>query len=180
MRLALHNDPQRGIPRKRIALTFDGPVEIGKWYWVPSAPIGPRHQLHLPIVDNLHTDEGLDRPHYNLDARFLTKRMHADLFLPNRQRVAGQDVKITLHVFQCLREQPQKPLYYGNELYKIFESACDDGRRMVGLKCPHKGTDLSTCPVVDGVVTCPAHGLRWRVANGDLVKEPSLCREGEA
>ena len=70
---------------------------------------------------------------------------------------------------RCISAVPQRRGYHDGKLYKLFETACD-GLKMTGMKCPHRGTDLTNCPVVEGVVTCPAHGMRWRVEDGSLVK----------
>lgn len=32
--------------------------------------------------------------------------------------------------------------------------------------CPHKGHDLKGCPVVDGILVCPAHGWRFDLSKG--------------
>jgi nitrite reductase/ring-hydroxylating ferredoxin subunit len=29
-------------------------------------------------------------------------------------------------------------------------------------KCPHKGIDLTDAPTIDGIVVCPAHGMRFK------------------
>lgn len=45
--------------------------------------------------------------------------------------------------------------------------------------CPHRGYDLSHEPVIDGVVTCPLHGLRFDAATGralapDIAPKPPI------
>ncbi|MCY4364605.1 MAG: Rieske 2Fe-2S domain-containing protein [Chloroflexi bacterium] len=40
------------------------------------------------------------------------------------------------------------------------------------MKCPHRGTDLRGLEVRNGKVTCPLHGLSWRLKTGRLEPSP--------
>lgn len=40
-------------------------------------------------------------------------------------------------------------------------------------RCPHAGAALSAGPVDDGVVTCPAHGSRFALTDGERVRGPA-------
>ena len=146
-----------------------GPLEAGKWYWVPSVALGPLYHRYLPVINNLHVDEGLGIPHYNFDGRFFPKKMRRLYFNAERQNVALAEAPVTLQVHRCLRIEPLPEEYYAGSVYSMFETACTN-KIMENMTCPHRGTDLSTCPVVGGIVTCPSHGLRWRVSDGVLVQ----------
>jgi hypothetical protein len=54
---------------------------------------------------------------------------------------------------------------------KLAEPLCKDKRLDLGcMKCPHRGTDLRNLPPrPDGTVMCPAHGLVFSLATGELV-----------
>lgn len=41
---------------------------------------------------------------------------------------------------------------------------------MKNFICPHRGIDLKTCEIKEGMVECPGHGLRWNVTTGALIK----------
>lgn len=150
----------------------DGPVVIGDWYWVPSLPIVHCKKKFVPILPTLHADEGQAREHYNLDQRFLTRRQRYYSLGPSVQTVflpTGSPPVLALH--QCTRSVPHIKDYYDGDLYKMIERGCSDGRTMTDMRCPHRGVDLTSCPVVDGIVTCPAHGMRWRVSDGSMVTQ---------
>ena len=41
--------------------------------------------------------------------------------------------------------------------------------KMKGSKCPHHGTNLTSCKPVNGIVQCPQHGLKWNIETKELV-----------
>jgi nitrite reductase/ring-hydroxylating ferredoxin subunit len=45
-------------------------------------------------------------------------------------------------------------------------------RGKAGWICPHKGIALGSVPAVDGVITCPGHGLRICAASGEVLGDP--------
>ena len=49
----------------------------------------------------------------------------------------------------------------------------DDGLRAVGARCPHRGAPMEEGAVDDGVIECPWHGSRFRVADGAVERGPS-------
>ena len=40
--------------------------------------------------------------------------------------------------------------------------------------CPHAGASIANGPCERGVITCPAHGLRFSIKNGQCTASPSL------
>ena len=50
-----------------------------------------------------------------------------------------------------------------------LEAAYRDHRLKPGLICPHRGAGLSGIEPVDGIITCPLHGLDWCAETGRLV-----------
>src|SRR6266436_6657371 len=60
----------------------------------------------------------------------------------------------------------------GNKLIAVF---CRDGQYCaIDDVCPHMGASLSTGEVQDGVVTCPWHGWRFRIADGTWADNPRI------
>lgn len=159
------------------AKPLTAPVVVGDWYWVPCVDETLYRTRWVPVLPNAHKDEGLDRLHYNLDVRFLTRRQ-MQLITPHSARVIPADgwsvqhlspeLNTPLKLKQCLRTgHTRSYLTGGNQ--EMFEHACA-GRLMKNMTCPHKGTDLSACPIdEDGGVTCPAHGVRWHAKEGWLM-----------
>ena len=87
---------------------------------------------------------------------------------------------------QYLQAQPRSSYYkpilrpcfrpYSNEheLRRLAKKLYLNGYRKAKLDlekriCPHKGADLSTVPAVDGVITCPLHGLRFFAPTGEAI-----------
>lgn len=50
------------------------------------------------------------------------------------------------------------PLYYNSVKWRLKF----DGMKAHNMRCPHQGFDLSQCPVKNGVIECPLHGLKFR------------------
>lgn len=153
----------------RVSPNMDMPVEVGNWYRVPVALSDPVKYTWLPILPNAHSDEGQSERHYNLDTRFLSDEDLDKHLSPACATVIPEEGAITeFRPMRCLREAPFHPDYYWSPLYAMFHNA-SRGLLMRDMKCPHRGTDLTNCPVVDGIVTCPAHGAQWRVSDGTQV-----------
>jgi len=81
----------------------------------------------------------------------------------------------------CKRQMPETAWPYftpageGSRVgfQKKLEKLVEGKSLRPGLICPHKGVCLKGQPVRDGVVECPAHGLRWNVETGALVHTES-------
>ena len=65
-----------------------------------------------------------------------------------------------------------KAVEVGNKLVAVF---CVDGRYCaIDDVCPHMGASLSTGTVENGIVTCPWHGWRFRLADGAWADNPRI------
>ena len=149
--------------------------------YVPVKKNSNYNRLHLeiyPIINHLHNDRetGQDYYHYHVDYRFIkiyyqdnlrdfpiVKRLREDHIYAKHVRYdlvkrgtvdQTKDYTIEYHPFKCLRTHN-----YGIagrvELSKVKHHCITKG------KCPHRGYDLSQEVPVDGVITCPLHGLRF-------------------
>lgn len=47
-----------------------------------------------------------------------------------------------------------------------FQQKWNKDLNLSTMKCPHRGHDLRTCPVVNGVIECPLHGLVFDAKTG--------------
>jgi nitrite reductase/ring-hydroxylating ferredoxin subunit len=148
----------------------------GQWYMVPTVRVHDGG-FDWPILDNPHTDEGSDVAHYNLDTRFLNHARFKQHIENNQQTViaasAVEKSLVYLDKKKCYRTLPHRNSYYENKLYLMVKAGCE-GKKMTNMTCPHRGQDLSSCPVIDDIVTCPAHGMQWHVKTGDMAERPRL------
>jgi hypothetical protein len=86
---------------------------------------------------------------------------------------AAEPFKTSLRRLRCLRKMPDYPSRIGNTLLPFvreLENAYAQHRKRDCRTCPHRGTPLNGLPIRDGVVTCPGHGLRFKVSTGELVR----------
>jgi nitrite reductase (NADH) small subunit/3-phenylpropionate/trans-cinnamate dioxygenase ferredoxin subunit len=71
-----------------------------------------------------------------------------------------------------LRESDSKAVAVGNKLIALFR----EGDRYFAIDdvCPHMGASLSGGCVENGIVTCPWHAWRFRLADGVWADNPRL------
>lgn len=169
------------------------PPIVGRYYMVPCVRWKWMGIVaDWPVNGPLHHDRegiGFEPVHYHIDGRFLTARQSRKAFetawwssgsklnaypVANLNGVgpwtSGLPVKPTLMRRRCSRasygfEIPESATEswglkerYGSPAQAICRK---DGRKL----CPHRKVDLSQFPAdADGIVTCPLHGLKVRVA----------------
>lgn len=106
--------------------------------------------------------------HYHVDPRFTPESLYTPYERENSDwhTIITATSPVEFREMECLREMPIQRLFTG-----FGQKFVDDhrGKRLKCMRCPHKGIDLSSMPVVDGVVTCPAHGLRYDSSTGRCV-----------
>jgi len=160
--------------------------EIGKMYLVPcvradekTPPRPARGSEWIPILLPFHEDsEIVNFPHwhYHLDFRFLSPRQwkNSGLSVVIHRRPVGDDAlleffdgTVTYKRRKCLREMPS---FYPETKWHKELSAAYAKIGLVKWKCPHRGLDLEGCPIVNGVVTCPGHGLRFNAKTGRVIQ----------
>lgn len=156
--------------------------EIGKFYRVPVVfgvvySYAPRW---LPALGPKHEDAaiiGFRDQHYHIDWRFapeallkLGSRFGSPLGIVLHEGRANPDGlgRPELRRIKCKRLMPEFPRHRAGWVERLerAHSAC---KLKPGMVCPHRGIPLDTLPVVNDVVTCPGHGLRWHVRAGELV-----------
>lgn len=164
-------------------------VTVGKYYLVPHVTmrfgdsIGFGHGDRVPVMFPFHEDKllGVPQIHYHYDTRFINKK------ILEKSIIFSTIIKEKISRFQarviplesvigdiewkrrlCLREHPITPtnLVILPILEPIYEDAI-----AVNRICPHRGISMVGCPVKDGIIACPAHGLRWEEKTGKLHKQ---------
>ena len=176
------------------------PPVVGRYYLVPCIRWKWHGMVaDWPVNGPLHHDRegiGFDPVHYHIDGRFLTAKQARLAFRRESWMVAppinanplcnlygagpytsGMPVRPTLQRRRCSRasyafEVPEHRTEawglkdrYGSPATAICRK---DGRKL----CPHRKVDLSQfLPDADGIVTCPLHGLRVKVALSDPLSD---------
>jgi hypothetical protein len=165
---------------------------VGKFYLVPAiwwdwgAWGNDDIKMWWPVIGPKHSDaEFFDfpLPHYHVDVRFLSKRHWAFSQYPgeflSRPLSAShmpQGPKApTWRRMRCSLNAVDYP--FANRravlaLNKHFAGQeCAKSRH--GWVCPHRNVNLGSMAAIDGVITCPLHGLRIDAKTG-VVIGPSL------
>lgn len=168
------------------------PYQIGRCYRVPTVHgILSNMERDWPVFLPIHEDtEIIEFPywHYHVDWRFVAEkelRMVSGFYVtenydwaaavPLMERNDGylatlnvglQNFPVVYKRLKCRRDPvgfPQTPGWIA-----ALEAKHHHCKAKHGI-CPHRGVDMTSIPPVDGIVTCPAHGLRWRAETWELV-----------
>lgn len=156
------------------------PPIVGQGYLVPvfihnDYDIGER--FIAPLINHLHNDKENDQhePHYHVDTRFIDykrqlpiKRLHKlrdNWFYYKRiYPHEFENFKIEDYYLQCYNSS----ISFITSPHLIHKSSLRHNCIYKG-KCPHRGYDLSSQPIVNGVVTCPLHGLQFDANTGEVL-----------
>lgn len=156
---------------------------VGQYYMVPCVRMRHQwlHSLHMkgwvPVSGPSHEDAdyiGFPDEHWHFDIRFIRTTTWT---FGEVARCNAVEMGPMLRKKKCIRSMPDYPTFEIPWMPKL-ESAYSD-KKMKCMTCPHRGLPLNGLPVVNGIVTCPGHGLRWNVSDGSLVPRnlPSASAE---
>jgi hypothetical protein len=176
---------------QRITELNEMPV-VGRFYLVPTVehPWTFRHKpFPWPVFLPRHNDTqffNFPEEHYHVDPRFLTPRDFAIIEDYGWSRTAFEQCQgapvakwnagagayelsaIVWRRRRCHRDAI--PYAFGErEPIKAIQahwSGQTAPRNRYGWVCPHQSAALGSMAVVDGVITCPLHGMRIRTADG--------------
>lgn len=168
-----------------------GSFTLGQSYQVPCVRWVYFGKLDWwPVLGPLHSDSkiiGFEPDHYHVDPRFLSRDQYS--WLTSRVRTHRSDQPWYGFPLHDARIRPSSEAIasiptlkrrkyqrehgviawsrarWMKELQDAYAHAC-----MKQGVCPHQGAPLKGIAVVDGVVTCPLHGLKWVVATGRLLR----------
>lgn len=178
---------------------------IGRFYLVPTV-FGKWNEAfaHWPVIGPEHNDIdffNFQWSHYHVDARFLNakQRRSAIGWNPSKsdeRRLAraciGSPLQSNGH---CNSYGLPKPhllrkrcnigaplpgddvtgaLTWLNMCNSFKGRVCERGKR--GFVCPHQNAALGSVAVIDGVITCPLHGLRIDAVTGTVLPPPNKLR----
>lgn len=173
------------------------PYEVGKFYDVQCVYARLHSDIAWwPVLGEAHRDSeiiGFDPLHYHVDWRFVSRRLHQRLVeFTLRGAIEEYAVPLMLmpdpgwrvrRIEECFGELKHRhmrlkckrqfsPYPHGRAPWMARMSEHHAGSCLKRNVCPHRGYDLSREPVVDGIVTCPLHGLRFNVDTGACVQHP--------
>lgn len=149
-----------------------------------------------PVLGNRHEDRehlGFPWMHYHVDSRFVTEREYKRVSRYGVGHYEGAAVVfegVPLNYLGAEEDElgNRKPLPHPPVVWKAMTcrrplhavtrvpelaakltphyegKVCKRGK--AGFICPHKNLSLGSMPVVDGVITCPLHGLRIDAESG--------------
>lgn len=163
------------------------PPIVGDYYLVPVVTAKWNHHLAgWPVIGPLHTDTeffAFKQDHYHIDARFLSRRLRQVADETIWYYSAAAHIQAApLHAYSDAPPLPKPvmarrrcvstgPSYEHGEKKPILElrahfagTQCERGKG--GWICPHRKASLGSIAAIDGVITCPLHGLRFDAATG--------------
>ena len=168
-----------------------GQVIVGVTYDV-AALFHLYHKCWIPLIGTEHEDAeiiGFPHSHWHIDWRFATEGFYGRSLswelTPHGTVFTRQSARndpnfhgdIRRKRMKCKRPMPEFPgetlVKWLPKLEQLFEN-----RTMTNMICPHRGMPLTGCPVKDGVVVCPGHGLAWNIENGRLAKRCATPQKG--
>lgn len=157
------------------------PTIFYEWFnpWLYKVTTGGGHKVrHWPVMGAIHNDADrfpLPDEHYHLDPRFipawgLKMRPFATPLIQHYER--GPMPSIEFRSVRCHRTMPIYPHHDQKQIIGIqqdfAEQQCAHGKG--GWICPHRKFSLGSIEPVDGVITCPLHGMKIDAASGRVRK----------
>lgn len=177
-----------------LAVDASAPVVRGRSYNVPCIHYTWHARLDWwPVLGPRHKDKaflGFGHWHYHIDGRFLTADQRRHVRRQWAFNIVKGDIASIIEAFplnQISSPLPEAPTlrhlkcwradighYQHSHQPGIHKIAMHfAGRRCPssdhGWVCPHQATPLGSIKPVDGVITCPLHGLRIDAATGVVI-----------
>jgi len=129
----------------------------------------------IPLIDHPHSDleNGQKEVHYHVDTRYVGNQ-------PNigNNKISTNIPRITkgmyeMKYFDLIRYEDvhssvTAPVFIKNS--KLKHKCIHKG------KCPHRGFNLENIEAINGVITCPLHGLKFESKSKKLINDPSIHR----
>jgi Rieske [2Fe-2S] domain len=163
-------------------------VRRGRYYAVPCVQVpecvpillgGFRPGDWVPVIGSLHSDPeiGANYEHFHYDRRFCKSRIPAQSVLafgvPGKKLLWPNDKTVVRSMWRkcywpynyAIQEFTRSHII--KKLEDIHKKCCLQPNHL----CPHRNVPLNGIPPdQDGNVICPAHGLKWHKASGELVR----------
>ena len=141
---------------------------VGNSYLVPCIKYDTPIRQWWPVIGEWHEDADLGLPvwHFHFDFRFLEIEGYG-MGRVQTSRFREREMPIVWRRMKMLRQMPEFP---GRKLtaWKALERKFME-LKMKCMTCPHRGMPLQGQPIIDGMVVCNGHGLRWKISTGEMV-----------
>ena len=170
------------MPKLKVSEIGAEPLVVGRLYRVPTfRAIWHGIEAIWTFFGPAHIDEPEIMPtpgrHIHVDGRFLgwkqwlglRERFGSPEMAIASETAAADDLVPVWRELFCHRASISYPhREMATTRYLQCRFANDQAKRVRGeWVCPHQGARLgSILPDDDGIITCPLHGLRWRIADG--------------
>lgn len=128
-----------------------------------------------PLIDHKHEDmeNGQFYEHYHIDTRFINSAGKVDIFCSSKSFMA-RDLRITVEEtlytrnmqLRCISDKFSAITNVVNIIKSKLKHPC-----ISKGKCPHRGYDLTDIIPVNGIITCPLHGLQFWANTGEVIDD---------
>lgn len=127
-----------------------------------------------PVYNLPHDDKpnGQHEEHYHADHRW-------EALDKSNVAIVYQVYRLTKNVdtrIEYVRLRCKTTSEWGVTPVDLISRSTLNHKCLVNGKCPHKGFDLSNTLPINGVITCPLHGLEFDQFTGALVNDPSRAK----
>jgi hypothetical protein len=165
------------------------PLQLGEKYLVPCIVSNKTNEFgdeitHInPVINLPHSDKenGQNETHYHLDYRFIKyernlSNLESDFPKPINSHSThrfGSHIRPELDASSELLYivLPVVNVFKGTTPVVFINKSKLKPKCFLSGKCPHKGYNLSQVPIIDGVITCPLHGLKINKKNGKILNK---------
>jgi nitrite reductase/ring-hydroxylating ferredoxin subunit len=134
-----------------------------KWIETPTGQYTIEETYYESVPGTLH--------HYHVDPRFTPAEFYTEWEQVNKSWhnvIEAVDSDVKTEKLQCIREMPIQRLFTG-----FGQNFIDDhkNKKIVCGRCPHKKVNLKSVPIINGVITCPNHGLQFDSKTGNCLNK---------
>lgn len=153
------------------------PPVIGQFYLVPTIRYEWYSKIRpWPVVGAIHNDAdrfSFPHDHYHLDLRFTPEwTLYMRPFATPLSQLDNSSPlplpSIEFKRIRCRRVMPPYPHHDRKEIIGIQQDfagyQCASGKG--GWICPHRKFSLGSIEPIDGMITCPLHGMKIDAASG--------------
>lgn len=142
--------------------------------WMDLSNITKKEIIYiLPVINTPHSDKenGQNEIHYHADNRFIDRAKIA----PKRNKKVEKVFSTNQRPIKTKEEIKYIPLkvitelHYGNTPVELISKSKLKHKCIHKGKCPHRGADLSQVKPIDGILTCPLHGLKFNERTKKIV-----------
>ena len=143
-------------------------------YWLDDVEVSSRvngminDEVIVPLIDHPHNDieNGQKEIHYHIDDRYMgSRRASVNGFSIVRVALPLKEGRLEYRMLE-----KEHDLINTTTPTELIKNSKLKHKCIHKGKCPHRGYDLSSEKAVDGVITCPLHGLKFDKSTGKLKK----------